>query len=233
MGNSLSVSDRSVHQSLPTGVVIVDFGSQYTQLIARRVRELEVYCEIVSCHKVDELVRRWHEQEASRPKAVVLSGGPASVSADFSPSVDAQLFALGLPVLGICYGMQLMCSRLGGKVCAASTREFGPATIGVQQAVGVLAPFACGTELKVWMSHAARVEALPEGFSVLASSEASPYAVVADTERKLYAMQFHPEVVHTPEGAQMLQAFLFEVAGCKAEWTSQNFIETSVAHTQQ
>ncbi len=204
------------------GVLILDFGSQYTQLIARRIREQHVYCEIQPDTYPLESVR------AASPRAIILSGGPASVFAEDAPTVDPGVFDLGVPVLGICYGMQLMSHLLGGKVERADEREYGPARVEVLQAEGLLHGFKIGGHLDVWMSHGDRVETLPAGFEVIARTSNSPFAAVAHLERQIFGVQFHPEVAHTPRGVEMLRAFLFEVAGCKANWTPGSFVEQTV-----
>jgi GMP synthase (glutamine-hydrolysing) len=208
---------------MPRPVLVLDFGSQYTQLIARRIREQHVYCEIHPCTlSIDEI-------RAFDAPAVILSGGPASVFEEGAPTVDRGVFELGVPVLGICYGMQLTSHLLGGKVVAANEREYGPAPVRGAKPEGLLTPFAAGDDVHVWMSHGDRVESLPEGFEVLAHSKNSPYAAVAHLQRRIFGVQFHPEVVHTPRGDEMLRAFLFDVAGVKADWTPGSFVEQSVA----
>jgi len=208
-------------------VLILDFGSQYTQLIARRVREAHVYCEIQPCTlSMDEVA-------ALQPKAIILSGGPASVFAQGAPSVAEGIFELGVPVLGICYGMQLMTHLLGGKVEAAGEREYGSAEIRIHQASGLLSAFTEGDHVSVWMSHGDRVASLPAGFEVLAESGNSPYAAVADAARGFYGVQFHPEVAHTPRGEEMLASFLFGVAQCSPDWTPGSFVEESVAQIRE
>jgi GMP synthase (glutamine-hydrolysing) len=208
---------------MPRPVLVLDFGSQYTQLIARRIREQHVYCEIHPCTlSIDEI-------RAFDAPAVILSGGPASVFEEGAPTVDRGVFELGVPVLGICYGMQLTSHLLGGKVVAANEREYGPAHVRVDKPEGLLASFAAGDDVHVWMSHGDRVEKLPEGFEVLAHSKNSPYAAVAHLQRRIFGVQFHPEVVHTPRGDEMLRAFLFDVAGVRADWTPGSFVEQSVA----
>ncbi|MFK7987828.1 MAG: glutamine-hydrolyzing GMP synthase [Sandaracinaceae bacterium] len=203
-------------------VLILDFGSQYTQLIARRIREQHVYCEIQPCTVGLDRVREL------KPDAVVLSGGPASVFEDGAPQVDAGVFELGVPVLGICYGMQLVCHLLGGEVEPAHEREYGAARIGVQRADGLFSPFEAGSDLEVWMSHGDRVARLPEGFSVVASTQSAPFAAIADPRRRIYGLQFHPEVAHTSHGPEMFEAFLFEIAGCKPDWTPGSFVDETV-----
>jgi GMP synthase (glutamine-hydrolysing) len=205
------------------GVLILDFGSQYTQLIARRIREQHVFCEIQPpTHSLEEIRK-------ARPRAIILSGGPASVFAEAAPSVDPGVFDLGVPVLGICYGMQLISHLLGGQVVRASEREYGPARLEVLKAEGLLHGFVVGSHVDVWMSHGDRVETLPPGFETIARTPNSPFAAVANLERGIFGVQFHPEVAHTPRGVEMLRAFLFEVAGCKADWTPGSFIDQSVA----
>jgi GMP synthase (glutamine-hydrolysing) len=204
-------------------VLILDFGAQYTQLIARRIREQHVYCEIHPCTLPFERVRELD------PKAIILSGGPSSTLAAGSPSVDAGVFELGVPVLGICYGMQLLCRLLGGQVEQSQHREYGSATIEVDRNLGVLAALTAGQSTNVWMSHGDRVIALPAGFVTLAHSEGSPFAAVGNLERNIYVVQFHPEVAHTDRGEDMLGSFLFDVAGLSPSWTSRSFIEETVA----
>jgi len=204
-------------------VLIVDFGSQYTQLIARRIRESRVYCEIVSCTTpLDQILAR-------KPRALVLSGGPSSVYAEGAPMVDPALFEQGLPTLGICYGVQLMAHLAGGRVERAERREYGPAEVRVERPVGVFAPFPAGESLQVWMSHGDRIEAMPPGFEVIGSSPSTPFCAVASESKKIYGLQFHPEVFHTPRGGEMLRAFLFEVANLSPDWTPGAFIEHALA----
>ena len=201
-------------------LLIIDFGSQVTQLIARRVRECGVYCEIHPFTKADEAIARL------KPKAVILSGSPHSVI-DQGPRIDAQLFALNLPVFGICYGEQLMCELLGGKVEAGHDREFGRAEIDLVKP----SPIFKGLSAKetVWMSHGDRVTAIPDGFEVIAVSEGAPFAAIANEARKLYAVQFHPEVVHTARGTDMIRNFLFEISGFTGDWSMASFREEQVA----
>jgi len=204
------------------GVLILDFGSQYTQLIARRIREQHVYCEIQPCTYPLASIRE------TGPRAIILSGGPASVFAEGAPTMDPGVFDLDVPVLGICYGMQLMSHLLGGEVERANDREYGPARLEVLRPEGLLHGFEVGKHLDVWMSHGDRVERLPEGFQVIARTSGSPFAAVAHLSRQIYGVQFHPEVAHTPRGVEMLRAFLFEVAGCEANWTPGSFVEQTI-----
>ena len=201
-------------------LLIIDFGSQVTQLIARRVRECGVYCEIHPFTKADDAIARL------KPKAVILSGSPHSVI-DQGPRIGSGLFDMGLPVFGICYGEQLMCEQLGGKVEAGHDREFGRAEIDLVKP----SPIFKGLSDKetVWMSHGDRVTAIPEGFEVIAVSEGAPFAAIADEARKFYAVQFHPEVVHTPRGTDMIRNFLFEISGFTSDWSMKSFREEQVA----
>jgi GMP synthase (glutamine-hydrolysing) len=204
-------------------ILILDFGSQYTQLIARRIREERVYCVIHPyTMPLDEI-------RALAPKGIVLSGGPSSVEHADAPKVDPAIFDLGIPVLGICYGLQLLSHLLGGKVAPAEVREFGPAKVRVDRAEGILSGFHEGDLLDVWMSHGDRVDALPEGIVPFGHTEGSPYAVVGDASRHVYGLQFHPEVHHTPRGPEILRSFLRHVCGCAGNWTMTSFLDTAVA----
>ncbi len=204
-------------------VLIVDFGSQVTQLIARRVRESGVYCEVVAAHRAPAALA------GSRPEAVILSGGPESVTQVDTPRAPQEVFSLGVPVLGICYGQQTMVAQLGGTVASGHHREFGRADVKVVRAsplVGGVA--AVGETLPVWMSHGDRVTHLPDGFEVFAQSDGAPCAAIQHPERRLFGLQFHPEVTHTPAGAQILRNFVQGVAGCSGDWTMRAFRETEV-----
>ncbi len=207
-------------------VVILDFGSQYTQLIARRVRELGVYSEILPCQASAAEIRR------RNPRGVILSGGPDSVYRDGAPRVEREVYASGLPVLGICYGMQLMTLDLGGRVEPAPGGEYGPATVDVVERASLLFR-GLGPRENVWASHGDRVLALPEGFVPTASSANAPYAAVEDRSRRLFGVQFHPEVVHTEHGREILRNFLFEACGCRGDWTLLNFIEETVRDVRE
>ncbi len=205
-------------------ILILDFGSQFTQLIARRVREAHVYCEIYPHHMSLTNIQNWE------PQGIILSGGPASVHDQDAPMVDPGIFALGLPILGICYGLQLMAHVLGGAVAKAEHREYGRAQLQIQEALGPLLPFksADATE-EVWMSHGDRIEKMPDGFRILASSANSPLAAIGDPVRHFYGVQFHLEVVHTPRGAEMLTAFVRGVCGCHGQWTMHSYVDSAVA----
>src|SRR5688572_19740498 len=200
-------------------VLILDFGAQYTQLIARRIREQRVYCEIHPCTMPIEQIR------ALDPQAIVLSGGPQSVYEEGAPTCDKAVFELGVPILGICYGMQLACHLLGGKVERADKREYGPAKIEIKHAEGVFEGFKAGEQVDVWMSHGDSVKALPPGFRAVATTGNTPFAAAYSAERKLACVQFHPEVNHTSRGEEMLSAFLFKVARCEPTWTPGSFAE--------
>ena len=203
-------------------VVVLDFGSQYTQLIARRIREQKIYCEIHPCTLGFEALR------AMSPSAIVLSGGPASVYGDGSPTVDKRVFELGVPILGICYGLQLIAHLLGGKVEPAAAREYGAARVTVARPEGVLHRFAKDESLDVWMSHGDRIVAVPPGFVNIGVTSNTPFCAVGDAERRIYGLQFHPEVVHTPRGSEILAAFLFDVAHLSPTWTPGSFTEEAI-----
>lgn len=206
-------------------VAVFDFGSQYSQLIARRIREMGVYCEIVK-HTIskDELLQL-------DPLAVVLSGGPASVLEADHPSMDGEIFSSGIPMLGICYGMQLMAKMLGGAVEKGRSGEYGPSSITTHDSSGIFRLME--SPLEVWMSHGDHVAQVPGGFKVLASTGDCPIASMVDDEGKRYGIQFHPEVVHTPKGGEIIRNFLFHVAGCTGEWTMGRFAEESVKKIEE
>ena len=205
---------------LQDGVAILDFGSQTTQLIARRIRELNVYCEILP-HSADpqQLLQR-------EPKGVILSGGPASVYEENAPSIHPSLLQSGIPALGICYGMQIMTRLLGGKVEPAAEREFGRAELQIRAETPLTERLPRQTQ--VWMSHGDRIQQLPPGFEAAARSDNSPVAVMADRKRNLYGLQFHPEVVHTPQGRQILANFALNICGCPQNWTMRSFAQTQI-----
>ncbi|NYZ14889.1 glutamine-hydrolyzing GMP synthase [Azospirillum sp. RWY-5-1] len=209
-------------------VLILDFGSQVTQLIARRVREAGVYCEIHPYAMTAERIR------AFAPKAVILSGGPASVLEPGAPRADDAVFTLGVPVLGICYGQQTMCHQLGGTVSASEHKEFGRAYLEVKEPCALFdGLWVVGAREQVWMSHGDRVTELPPGFRVVATSEGAPFAVCADEARQFYGTMFHPEVVHTTHGAQLLANFVHRVAGCTSDWTMAAFREAAIARIRE
>ncbi|HMM20005.1 MAG TPA: glutamine-hydrolyzing GMP synthase [Selenomonadales bacterium] len=202
-------------------VLVMDFGGQYAQLISRRIRECGVYCEIVPYNTSLAKIR------AMGPKAIVFSGGPCSVYQENSPHCDKGLFELGIPILGICYGMQLTAYLLGGKVSHATSREYGNTRLYVDDSRGVFAEIA--QETQVWMSHGDYINEPPPGFVVTAHTNNTPVAAMADTAKGIYGVQFHPEVVHTPEGMKMLRNFLFNICSCKGDWDMGSFVDQAVA----
>jgi len=210
-------------------ILILDFGSQVTQLIARRVRESGVYCEIWPFnHTNDEQIKAYD------PKGIILSGGPCSVVDADSPRAPEIVFDLGIPVLGICYGQQVMVEQLGGKVEKSDHQEFGRAVVEVLDHSALLdGVWDKGAVEQVWMSHGDRVSALPEGFRVVGKSEGAPYAFIADSARKFYGVQFHPEVVHTPHGKELLKNFTHGVCGCKGDWTMEAFKDEAIAKIRE
>ncbi|MGH8224316.1 MAG: glutamine-hydrolyzing GMP synthase, partial [Woeseiaceae bacterium] len=208
-------------------VLILDFGGQYTQLIARRVRECGVYSEIHPWDMSDAAIR------AFRPSGVVLSGGPESVRLHHTPRVAQAVFELGVPVLGICYGMQAMAAQLGGEVEMSAQREFGYAEVAPRKSTlfdGLDDSAGQGARrLKVWMSHGDRVERLPPGFGVTGESRNSPLAAMEDPERHYYGVQFHPEVTHTPQGQEIIRRFVRDICGCPGDWTAGNIVADAIA----
>ncbi|MGB7211490.1 MAG: glutamine-hydrolyzing GMP synthase [Gemmatimonadales bacterium] len=203
-------------------ILIIDYGSQFTQLIARRVREAHVYCEIHPPTRSVEWIREW------APKGIIWSGGPNSVYDADSPKADAALLDLGIPILGLCYGMQLMAHLAGAKVVGASAREYGRAAVTIRGGK-LFQGFTPGEETPVWMSHGDHVDAPPPGFVATASSANSPVAAFEHAKKPLHAVQFHPEVAHTARGGEIIDNFLFGVCGCAPSWTPGHFIETEIA----
>lgn len=218
-------------------LLILDYGSQFTQLIARTVRELGVYCEIFPGNCSFDKIKQ------ADPKAIILSGGPASVRSEDAPFAPKEIWTSGLPIFSVCYGMQHVAHSLGGLVegwardgvsdsnkdeLEGSIREFGPADVSVTNPVGVFSCFKSGEQIKVWMSHGDKVTKLPEGFVTVASSAGSPVAAFADTKRNIYGVQFHPEVHHTPRGKEIFEKFLFDVANLKKDWDMSGFINETV-----
>lgn len=226
--NSLIDKACSVPNIHSDKILILDFGSQYTQLIARRIREIGVYCEIYSCDcTADEIIN-------FTPKGIILSGGPETVTSSDTPRAPQIVFELGVPVLGICYGMQTMAEQLGGKVASSTHREFGYARIRAHGHSQLLlniedhaSPEGFGL-LDVWMSHGDRVVELPTGFKLIASSDGAPIAGIADEDKKFYALQFHPEVTHTKQGGRILSRFVLDICACQALWNASNIIEDSI-----
>ena len=206
-------------------IFILDFGSQYTQVIARRVRELQVYSEIV---RFDLAAAEIAKLKAN---GIILSGGPASVYDKGAPQVDPQIFSLGIPVLGICYGMQLMAHHLGGQVEFSARREYGPGILHVTNSSPLFG--GIGDQLDIWNSHGDKVAALPAGFRAAARTENSKFAAIEDPKRELYALQFHPEVSHTPRGKEILQNFVYHICHCAMDWTMGSFIEEACARIRE
>jgi GMP synthase (glutamine-hydrolysing) len=210
-------------------ILILDFGAQYTQLIARRVREAKVYCEIHSCDVADAFVREF------APKGIILSGGHMSAYEESTARAPKAAFDLGVPVLGICYGMQTMAQQLGGKVAAGKVREFGYAEVRARGHTRLLEGIEDSRNaeghglLKVWMSHGDKVVEMPTGFRLMASTEACPIAGMADEARRFYGVQFHPEVTHTPQGAKLLRRFVLDICGCRGDWNMPDYVAEAVA----
>ncbi len=205
-------------------ILILDFGSQVTQLIARRVREAGVYSEVRPFTTALEAIR------AFAPSGIILSGGPASVHEGASPRVSQEVFELGVPVFGICYGEQLTCDLLGGEVTPGDTREFGRAEVEVvEQSALFTGVWQTGNRYTVWMSHGDKVNRLPEGFHAIARSEGAPFAAIANEERRIYGVQFHPEVAHTPDGAALITNFVRHICGCRGDWSMQAFRTEEIA----
>ena len=213
--------DKPTHSK----ILILDFGSQYTQVIARRIRECQVYSEII---RFDTPAA---EVAALKPNGLILSGGPASVYDKGAPQIDSEIFSLGVPVLGICYGLMLMAHHLGGRVVFTGRREYGAGVLHVEKGSELLG--GLGEQLDVWNSHGDEVTALPKGFRVAGTTEGCNFAAVEDPQRKLYGLQFHPEVAHTPRGREILQNFLFHICHCAMDWTMGSFIEEACARVRK
>ncbi|WP_419161867.1 glutamine-hydrolyzing GMP synthase [Candidatus Palauibacter sp.] len=207
-------------------VLILDFGSQFTQLIARRIREEGVYCEVHAPTRNPDWVRRF------KPAAIVLSGGPASVYDEGVPTARREILAMGVPILGICYGMQLVADLVGGEVYQAARREYGRAQLEVRSTDGLFHGFSDGEATQVWMSHGDSLRDLPPGFEVLGTTENS-IAAIGSEERRIWGVQFHPEVAHTTRGGEILRNFLFEIAGCKMSWNAANIIDHQLAAVRE
>ncbi|HMA50031.1 MAG TPA: glutamine-hydrolyzing GMP synthase, partial [Magnetospirillaceae bacterium] len=205
-------------------ILIIDFGSQFTQLIARRVREAGVYSEIHPFNKVTA-----ESVAAFAPKGIILSGGPASVTEAASPRVPAGVFEFGVPILGVCYGQQAMCAQLGGGVSTSDHKEFGRSFLQVEKPCALFdGVWQVGGREQVWMSHGDRVTSIPPGFVVVGQSEGAPFAAIADEARRFYGIQFHAEVVHTPDGAKLYSNFVHKICGCAGDWTMAAFKEQAI-----
>ena len=202
-------------------IIVVDFGGQYNQLIARRVRDAQVYCEVVPYQKALSVVKE------KNPKGIIFTGGPNSVYEEKAPQIEKEIFELGIPVLGLCYGMQLMSHTLGGKVAQAPVREFGKCVTYFDTNTKVFLDLP--QESVTWMSHVDYVETIPEGFKTIAHTDNCPHAAIENPEKKLYAMQYHPEVMHTDKGSEMLKNFLFNVCECHGDWTMANYAKSAIA----
>ena len=210
-------------------ILVLDFGSQYTQLIARRIREAQVYSQILPCTVSLATVL------AYRPKGIVLSGGPSSVYDKKAPSVSKQLFEQGIPILGICYGMQLVTHLQGGEVEKAPHREFGRAELTLDDRSDLFKGIGTRGSTVVWMSHGDRIERMPPGFRSIAHTDNSPIAAMKrhDARQRIYCLQFHPEVAHTTEGATILKNFVYDICGCKPTWTMRSYVDTAVEQIRQ
>ncbi len=209
---------------MTNNILIIDFGSQVTQLIARRVRESGVYCEVIPFNKAQDSF------ETFAPKGVILSGGPASVTYTDTPRAPDWVFEAGIPVLGICYGEQTMCAQLGGRVEESKSREFGRAEIEIVRESALFeGVWARGDVDRVWMSHGDKISHIPHGFHAIALNESAPFAIIADETRRFYGVQFHPEVVHTPRGRDLLHNFTHKICGCTGDWTMAAFRENEIA----
>ncbi|HHG74212.1 MAG TPA: glutamine-hydrolyzing GMP synthase, partial [Persephonella sp.] len=208
-----------------TGIVILDFGSQYTQLIARRIRELHIYSEILPYNAtIDEIKKH-------RPKGIILSGGPASVYHPDAPKPDERIFDLNVPILGICYGLQLLTQHFGGEVVKAERHEYGRAELEILDHEDLF--YGLPNEIHVWMSHGDRVTKLPEGFEPIARTYNAPFAAIRNREKKIWGVQFHPEVSHTYLGKEILKNFAVRICGCSQDWTMGNFLKEKEQEIKQ
>ncbi len=208
-------------------ILVLDFGSQYTQLIARRIRESKVYCEIQPFNVALEKIA------ALKPEGIVFSGGPASIYQDNAPRISPEIFQLAVPVLGICYGMGMINLAFGGAAARAEQREYGPADLSIDNDADLFSGFAKNQATRVWMSHGDKMVSIPKEWTILAHSGNSPIAAFADPSRRLFGVQFHPEVAHTPRGKEILDNFVFRVCGCKPNWTMEHFIDSSVTRIRE
>jgi len=216
---------KTAAPSAHSRILILDFGSQYTQVIARRIRELQVYSEIVRFNTSAAEIAKL------KPNGLILSGGPASVYDKDAPHLDPEIFSLGIPVLGICYGLMLIAHHLGGQVVFTGRREYGAGTLHIANGSQLLG--GLGPQIDVWNSHGDEVTALPKGFRAAGRTESSNFAAVEDPERKLYGLQFHPEVAHTPRGKEILQNFVYHICHCTMDWTMGSFIEEACARVRE
>nr|OEJ78404.1 glutamine-hydrolyzing GMP synthase [Cyanobacterium sp. IPPAS B-1200] len=219
--NNSSNNDTTKRQM----ILIIDFGSQYSELIARRIRETEVYSEVISYRTSAEKLKELN------PKGIILSGGPNSVYDQYAPQCDPEIWSLGIPVLGVCYGMQLMVKQLGGGVERAKRGEYGKASLFIDDPTDLLTNVDNGSTM--WMSHGDSCTQLPEGFSILAHTENTPCAAIADHDKKLFGVQFHPEVIHSEYGSALIRNFVYHICGCEPTWTTQTFLEQSIAEIRE
>ena len=223
VGLPIDIASQS-EENLPHGdrqmIVILDFGSQYSELIARRIRETQVYSEVLSYRTTPEELRKMN------PKGIILSGGPKSVYSDYAPQCDPEIWELGIPILGVCYGMQLMVNELGGKVTQAERGEYGKASLLIDDPTHLLSNVENGVTM--WMSHGDSVTIMPSGFKLLAHTENTPCAAIANHERKLYGVQFHPEVVHSQGGLALIRNFVYHICNCEPSWTTAAFVENAI-----
>ncbi|AUC60141.1 GMP synthase (glutamine-hydrolysing) GuaA [Cyanobacterium sp. HL-69] len=219
--NNSSNNDTTKRQM----ILIIDFGSQYSELIARRIRETEVYSEVISYRTSAEKLKELN------PKGIILSGGPNSVYDQYAPQCDPEIWSLGIPVLGVCYGMQLMVKQLGGGVERAKRGEYGKASLFIDDPTDLLTNVDNGSTM--WMSHGDSCTQLPEGFSILAHTENTPCAAIAEHDKKLFGVQFHPEVIHSEYGSALIRNFVYHICGCEPTWTTQTFLEQSIAEIRE
>lgn len=211
---NLSLNKKSVDT-----ILVLDFGSQYTQLIARRIRELDIFSIILPWDISKEKIA------LINPAGIILSGGPESVTKNNTPRIPEIIFELEIPILGICYGMQTLAEQYGGQVTTSKTKEFGHASITIETASNIFEGFEAGSSMDVWMSHGDHVSSLPDQFNLIASTPSVPIAAMAHTKKPIYALQFHPEVTHTTEGNIILENFVFRICNCQAQWKMGNLIE--------
>ena len=222
------MEDNNIEKFHKDSILVVDFGSQYTQLIARRVREQNVFCEIVSYNHADDYVIN------NNPKGIILSGGPSSVIASGAPTISNKIINFGVPILAICYGQQCMVQRLGGKVISSDKSEFGRARVSIKKTCMLTKNiWSVGKEYQVWMSHGDFVSKIPDGFFTVAQTEGAPYALIANEEKKYYGVQFHPEVIHTLEGKQLIKNFVVDISSCKLSWSMSSFLDYKISQLKR
>ncbi|SVD84878.1 uncharacterized protein METZ01_LOCUS437732, partial [marine metagenome] len=214
------IEGNNIKKFYRESILVVDFGSQFTQLIARRVREHKVYCEIVPYNNVDSYI------EKNEPKGIILSGGPSSVIVSDTPTISKKIINSGAPILAICYGQQSLVKLLGGEVVSSGKSEFGRAKVRIKQTCMLTKNvWQIENEYQVWMSHGDSISKIPDGFFVVAETKDTPFALIANEEKKYYGVQFHPEVIHTLEGKQLIKNFLQDISGCKQSWSMSSFLD--------